>query len=741
MGWRSKYLFPGMFNRMIIGLGADHAGFELKEFLGKRITALGHIVVDLGAHAYDALDDYPDFAENVARAVVARTVDRGVLVCGSGVGASIAANKVVGVRAGICTDTYSAHQGVEHDDVNVLVLGSRITGVEVANEILASFLNAHFSGEERHRRRLDKVLDIERRSLLGQSDHPRHSMSSQSDPQQLFLDRFEVEVDAQVRDLAAQDFVARFWKKDTELWGGGERAKIISNALGWTDVVAKMQLRVEELETFAQEIRSAGFERIVLAGMGGSSLAPLVLATCLPIGEHGLPLTVLDSTDPETVLQIEREGPLDKTLFVVASKSGGTAEPTAFDAYFFDKVGNPANFVAITDPGSPFAISAEQRKFRKIFLNFADIGGRFSALSYFGLVPAALLGLDLRKLLARAQDVVDENGAGVPTSEAPAVVLGAAMGNLGVAGINKLTILTPEHLTPLGLWLEQLVAESTGKDQKGILPIADEESGPPSVYGEDRFFVVVRDTGRDCSFLDVRSFALRDACHPIATINLYDPYDIAAEFMRFEIATAVAGAILGINPFDQPNVQESKDVTKRLLHQLEQVGSLPTEAPGLVEGPLSAFGDAVGATVVDSLKQFFHESGPGSFAVIQAYLPETRALSEKLHHLQGTIRDELKIATASGYGPRFLHSTGQFHKGGPNTGFFLQLTGDHLEDAPIPGQKATWGQFIDAQARGDLETLKTHGRRTLRIHLGADRIAALDTLIQSVCEAFSHRAH
>ena len=729
-----------MFIQMTIGLGADHAGYELKKFLADRITALGHQVVDLGAHEYDALDDYPDFAAKVAHAVANGEVERGVLVCGSGLGASIAANKVVGVRAGVCTDTYSAHQGVEHDDMNILVVGARITGVEVVNEILASFLNAKFTGEERHRRRLEKVLDIERHSLNGKPVTQTKPMSAQSDPQLLILDRFESDVNAQVQKLVEQDFVARFWKKDPELWGGGDRTANIQNSLGWTGVVGKMKSRVAELEAFAAEIRDAGFERVVLAGMGGSSLAPLVLATCIPAGPKGLPVTVLDSTDPETVLQIEKDGPLDKTLFVVASKSGGTAEPTAFDAYFFDRVGNPANFVAITDPGSPFAKSAEARNFRKIFLNFSDIGGRFSALSYFGLVPAALMDLDLNKILATAQAVIDANGPTVPADQAPAVVLGAAMGTLGVAGVNKLTFLTPNHLVPLGLWLEQLVAESTGKEQKGILPVADEESGPPSVYGQDRFFVVIRDCGHDCSFLDVRSFALRDSGHPIATININDPYEIAQEFMRFEIATAVAGAVLGINPFDQPNVQESKDVTKRLLHEVTENGSLPGETPAFVEGHLSAFGDSANGSIEATLKAFFAEAGAGSFAVIQAYLPETVALSEKLHHLQASIRDSLKIATANGYGPRFLHSTGQFHKGGPNTGFFLQLTGDHLQDAAIPEQVATWGVFIDAQASGDLETLKAHGRRTLRIHLGSDRIAAIDQLTKSVCEAFAHRA-
>jgi hypothetical protein len=315
------------------------------------------------------------------------------------------------------------------------------------------------------------------------------------------------------------------------------------------------------------------------------------------------------------------------------------------------------------------------------------------------------------------------------------------MGTLANAGTNKLTFLTPSHLVPVGLWLEQLVAESTGKEQKGILPIADEESGPPSEYGDDRFFVVVRDCGHDCSFLDIRSFALRDAGHPIATVNLNDPYDIATEIMRFEIATAVAGAVIGINPFDQPNVEEAKIITRGLLKEFDERGSLPTEDPGVVDGHLKAFGDSASESIASTLRAFFQDAGPGNFTTIQAYLPETAELSEKLHHLQANLRDLLRIATTCGYGPRFLHSTGQFHKGGPNTGFFLQLTGDHPIDDAIPGQKASWGAFIDAQAQGDLETLKRNHRRTLRIHLTAERIAALDQLLQSVSEALSHRTH
>lgn len=529
------------------------------------------------------------------------------------------------------------------------------------------------------------------------------------DPQTLTLHDYQSSVDARIQTLEAEDFAGRFWKKDPTLWGGDtERQKSVGAFVGWIDAAPYFESRIDEIEAFVADIHAAGFERVILAGMGGSSLAPYVFSLTSPRGENGLPIDVLDSTDPGTVLRIERNGDLAKTLVIVSSKSGSTAEPTAFDAYLFDQVGKPENFVAITDPGSPFHKSAESRRFRKIFLNLPDVGGRYSALTFFGLVPAALIGLDVRALLQRA---IDLNNAAKPAFD-----LGAALGELALQGRDKLTFFTPPHLSSLGLWLEQLVAESTGKEGKGILPIALEEPGTPRDYGHDRAFVSFRENGET----DPRVKTLEEAGHPVVYIDLQGDYAVAQEMMRFEIATATAGAVLDINPFDQPNVQESKDVTKAILAKVEAEGKLPDSPLGLDENGLQLYGDNCADTIAEAITSFLDERHPGDYISLHAYLDESDELNTALAELQRELRDLTGLATTLGYGPRFLHSTGQYHKGGPNNGFFLQLTADHTEDAPIPGQRATWAQFVDAQAMGDIEALKAKGRRTLRVHITGD---------------------
>jgi hypothetical protein len=475
--------------------------------------------------------------------------------------------------------------------------------------------------------------------------------------------------------------------------------------------------------------------------MGGSSLAPLVLRNTIGPSEAGIPLEVLDSTDPETVLRIERGGPLETTLFIIASKSGSTAEPQAFDHYFFDKVRRGENFVAITDPGSDLAREAEERGFRRIFLNFADIGGRFSALSYFGLVPAAVMGIDVRKLLERAQVMLRANGPEVSAQDAPGVQLGVLLGLLAREGRDKLTFLLPDELATFGLWLEQLIAESTGKEGRGIFPVAGEEPGPPSVYGNDRVFAYSRRQGTDCTFLDMRVAAVRDEGQPIVTHDLHDFYDLGQEFVRWEIATAVAGAILKINPFDQPNVQESKDITKRVIAEVERSGTLATEEPDVEAEGIAVYGIGEAEGLQDALRQFLGSAGPGNYVCLMAYLTESSEMTEALAKLQATIRDEQHLATSMGYGPRFLHSTGQFHKGGPNSGYFIQLTAKAKEDAPIPGKRYTFGLFRDAQAIGDRQALVAHGRKVIRIDLGHDPVASVHKLAKEVetMGAVAHR--
>ena len=628
--------------------------------------------------------------------------------------------------------------------------------------------------------------------------------------QMLIMESHEQVIRNSLGHMQHQRFVERFWEKDARLWRRQEGDPSVVGAMGWLHVAETMKGRIQELESFAQEIENAGFERVVLAGMGGSSLAPLVLSQVLSqnapamkgepradklIPGHGGPETahtppreensqngakeenrrngpnralkfsVLDSTDPETVLRIQREGPIEKCLFIIASKSGSTAEPNAFDDYFYNEVAkvkaNPGeNFVAITDPGTQMEQIAKDRNFRRAFLNFPDIGGRFSALSYFGMLPAALMGIDLDTLLGRAIEVIEENGGLSETTQeerlqhsilntqdsttsqdprpktqdhlGPAFVLGAAIGELALLGKDKLTFLMPPEYESLGLWLEQLIAESTGKEGKGILPVAGEKPGPPSEYGDDRVFVYLRPEHENTNPLEVRIGPLRDEGRPIVRININDPYDIAREFMRWEIATAVAGSIIGINPFDQPNVQEAKDVTKQILAQVEQEGKLPVQTPTKIFDGIEVYGAISADNVEDAICNFLAETQPGDFVTIMAYLTEIPEMTHALAGLQYHIRDCCHRATTKGYGPRFLHSTGQFHKGGPNKGHFIQLTKDDQEDAPLPGRSYTFGMFRNAQALGDRETLEKHGRRVIRFHLGDNPLHGVRELTRAV---------
>lgn len=553
------------------------------------------------------------------------------------------------------------------------------------------------------------------------------------DPQVISLGKYGPAIDSKVTELDGKDFIARFWQKDPTLWGGdAQRQSDVASMLGWIDALPKLEERLSEVDAFVSEIQGAGFTRVILAGMGGSSLAPLVFSLCYPLGQGGLPLDVLDSTDPETILDIERKGDLATTLVIIASKSGTTAEPNAFEAYLYEKIGKPENFVAITDPDSPFAAHASERGYRKIFLNYPDIGGRFSALSMFGLVPAALMGHPVREIIRRAGDIARANNPGARIYDAPAFYLGVVLGELAREGRDKVTFLSTEHFSCLGLWMEQLLAESTGKQGTGVLPVVGEPAGTMDVYGPDRVFVVFRPAVEDTAELEETIQMLQEIQHPVIVIGLEGPYAIAQEMFRFEIATAVIGAILDINPFDQPNVQESKDITKRILKTVEEEGKLPDVTVSVVDGDLSVYGEDCGDDITDSLRIFLGEPGPNDYVTLMAYLHETNELTSALHEFQKTIRDRTHLATTTGFGPRFLHSTGQFHKGGPATGLYIQLTGDHREDAPIPGQKATWGAFIDAQAAGDYEALKSKDRRILRIHIAGDPVEGIKKLTNAM---------
>ncbi len=564
------------------------------------------------------------------------------------------------------------------------------------------------------------------------------------DRQILDLGEFEEFFRERLAALEKDRTSERLWRKDGSLWTQDPaKQKSLPDSLGWLHAPEKMEDCLGFLLSFSQSIREEGFRHVALLGMGGSSLASLVFQHLFPPGEFGLPLSVLDTTDPGTIRDLEKHLPLTETLFIIASKSGTTAEPLAFGEYFYHRLqelkGERAgeNFLVITDPGSPLISLGHARGFRGCILNFPDIGGRYSALSFFGLLPAALMGLNLVELLNRSLRMLHACSSCVPLQENPGLVLGAALGELACRGRDKVTFITGESLAPLGMWLEQLLAESTGKDGTGLLPVAGEPLGAPSVYGRDRVFVYFRLPGAGQEKLDQGVAALRQAGHPVITIQMTDLLDLGEEFFRWEIATAVAGAVLGINPFDQPNVQESKDNTNRLLRLVQEQGRLPGESPALVAGALSLYTTEKAPTLAAAVARFVQQALPGDYLALLVYLGESPKVEAAVEDMRQMFRDHLHLATTLGYGPRYLHSTGQLHKGGPGTGLFLELTGDDPEDLPVPGKPYTFGIFKNAQALGDLEALRQHGRRVMRVHLGNDILRGLAQLQQAVTMALT----
>ncbi len=490
---------------------------------------------------------------------------------------------------------------------------------------------------------------------------------------------------------------------------------------------------------FAEEVRGAlGFKHVMLCGMGGSSLCPEVLRQTFGRQEGYPELLVLDSTDPDTLADFRSRIDLSQTLFIIASKSGTTTEPLAFYRYWYAEVSRVKsnageNFVAITDPGTLMEKMATDDKFRRIFLNPADIGGRYSALSYFGLLPAALMGLDLHKLLDRAERAMHSCAAVVPAKENPAARLGAVLGECARAGRDKLTLIMDQRISALGLWIEQLIAESTGKEGKGILPVAGEPLGPPAVYGADRLFISIAVERQDEQTLSQLK-ALEAAGHPVIRRTLMDLYDLGEEFFLWELATAVAGWRLGINPFDQPNVQESKDATRELLERFAAEGKLEAQTPLVADAPLTVYADektraALPATsALDALRAHLSRASAGDYIALLDYIEETPEHDALIQAIRSHLRDTTRCATTTGYGPRFLHSTGQLHKGGPDSGLFIQVTAGDKTDLPIPGQPYTFGTLKQAQALGDFRSLSAHGRRAIRVDLGADTLTGLKRL-------------
>lgn len=517
----------------------------------------------------------------------------------------------------------------------------------------------------------------------------------------------------------------RIWNHEPEIWTEDEASqKEISQRLGWLRVVETMSLETAKMRQFAEELKNAGFKTAILIGMGGSSLAPEVFLKTFGVADDFIELKVADTTVPRSILELERGVDLSKTLIIISSKSGGTIEVMSLFKYFRQKMedllgdGYGANFIAITDPGTNLGKLASAHGFRKIFLNPPDIGGRFSALSYFGLVPASLLGMDLDFLLTRAVQAVEASGPETPSLESPGAWLGVIMGEASRHGRDKLSLVLSPGIATFGCWLEQLIAESTGKEGKGIIPVDMEPIGGPDVYGSDRLFVYMRLDG-DPTY-DKAVSDLERSGHPVLTLRLHCNYDLGREMFRYEFATSAAGVILGINPFDQPNVQESKDITGQLLSAYTKDGKIP-DTDKL---------DPQSVSFPRDIRTFLEGVKPNDYVAFNAFIHPSETVCRILGEARSLIQQRFKVATTLGFGPRYLHSTGQIHKGGPDSGLFIVITTDESEDIQVPGEAYTFGVLKQAQSIGDFQALKNKGRRVIRVHLSdeSDLHKLLDAL-------------
>ncbi|MFN2527143.1 MAG: bifunctional transaldolase/phosoglucose isomerase [Candidatus Baltobacteraceae bacterium] len=590
-------------------------------------------------------------------------------------------------------------------------------------------------------------------ALVGAIVYKQNQLADGKERVALSLGSHQGDYQTALDQLEKNDFLKKLWGRDPSPWSSDPDAeKIIKSALGWLDIPQHMLENVPNLQSFAKECKEC-FDHVVVLGMGGSSLAPDIMRATFGKIEGYPQLHILDSTDPVQIKELEDQIVLEDTLFIVASKSGTTTEPDAYYRYFCEKVskkvGNSkvsSHFVAITDPATKLAKEAKDAGFRHVFINDPNIGGRYSALSYFGMLPAALAGYDVNLLLDRGLGAMHANDKTVASKDAPGVRFGAALGGLAKAGRDKLTIVTHPSVRAFGAWAEQLIAESTGKLGKGIVPIEGEPLGAPGSYGEDRLFVYVGDglPNSDAS-VDAALKALESAGHPVIRMAMNDAHDVGEQFYQWEIATAAAGSILGINAFDQPNVQESKDNTVALLKEQATKGSF-TEPSVNVSGNtfeiifLSGSASISGDDVDGALAQLFAQVKPHDYFAFTAYIARNEPHSDTLTEIRVKVRDAHKVATTVGFGPRFLHSTGQLHKGGPNTGVFMQITADAPFDFPIPGMNVGFRTLEAAQALGDFQSLDKRTRRGVRIHLKGDIEAALRDLAGRINDALTARA-
>jgi transaldolase/glucose-6-phosphate isomerase len=560
-------------------------------------------------------------------------------------------------------------------------------------------------------------------------------------------EKLEALVNASLDDWKKNDKVRRLWQRDASVWTGSDEAQW----LGWLDITEQQIAQLEVFKKVAADVKKAKFKHALLLGMGGSSLCPEVLR--LTFGKiKGFPeLHVLDSTDPAQIKAIEAKIDLKSTICIVSSKSGSTLEPNIYKQYFFERIAKKVGpkeagnrFIAITDPGSKMQQVAEADKFRGIFFGVPSIGGRYSALSNFGMIPAAVMGLDVAKFLKNTQEMVKACGANVAADKNPGVQLGAILGTAANEGLDKVTIISSPGIHDLGAWLEQLIAESTGKQGKGIVPVDREKLAKPEAYGSDRVFAYLRLETKPDKRQDAAVAALEKDGLPVVRISVKNTYNLGQEFFRWEIATAVAGSIIGINAFNQPDVEASKIETRKLTGEYEKTGKLPPESPFLETEGIKLYADEKNTaalknskTLVDALKSHLDRINARDYFGVLAYITMNQPNEDALQVIRHMVRDDKKAATVLGFGPRFLHSTGQAYKGGPNSGVFLQITCDDKIDLPVPGQKYTFSVVKAAQARGDFAVLSERGRRALRVHIGKNVKADLAKLAKATKKALA----
>jgi glucose-6-phosphate isomerase len=560
------------------------------------------------------------------------------------------------------------------------------------------------------------------------------------------LGPYEGTVERALKELEGQNVLSRMWEHDHTIWSSDPTE--ISNRLGWLQSPEVMQENLPKIYDLVSTLRAEGYKYAVLLGMGGSSLAPDLFRKTFGLKGSYLDLFILDSTDPRSVREIDKLVELERTIFIVATKSGGTVETLSFFKYFYNKVVEVvgeshagSHFIAITDPGSKLEDLAHQYNFRQMFLNDPNIGGRYSALSYFGLVPAGLIGMDLDELLYRARKASAAIGPTVQGTDNPALWLGAIMGELAQVGRDKLTLITSPQLSSFGDWIEQLIAESTGKEGKGILPVVDEPLGELDLYRDDRLFVYMHLEGDND--LDSVMKGFEDAGHPVVHIIIDDRYDLGGQFFIWEMATAIASQRLGINPFDQPNVEAAKVLAREKVQEFEELGGLPHERASIsgegIEIYLSSGDGKAGlesASPGEAINGFLASHNGNGYVTLQAYVHPSQDIDVALRNLRRKIMEKNRLATTSGYGPRFLHSTGQLHKGDAGNGLFIQITSDDPDDISIPVEAGSedstisFGILKAAQAQGDREALIHAGRRVLRIHLGGDVLIGLDKILK-----------